>query len=158
LKRITITLKHSGVSGTAVLIEDKAPRTCAAIWQDLPIEGPVFHAKWANNELYTIAPPLTAEEPGRENPTVFPIPGDLIYWYIPTSDFVPPGSHDRHKELGSIDLALFYGRDNYLLGPAGHMPGNLWGMVEEGLPDLAAACLRLWREGFAHERMLLDRA
>jgi hypothetical protein len=157
MKRVTLTLKHSGVKGTAVLMEDKAPLTCAAVWEGLPIEGPVFHAKWANNELYTIVPPLTADEPGRENATVFPIPGDLLYFYIPKADFVPPGSNDRHKDLGSVDLALFYGRDNYLLSPAGHMPGNLWGTIEEGLPELAEACLRLWSEGFAHERMRFER-
>jgi hypothetical protein len=158
MRRVTISFKNSGVTGTAVLMEDKARRTCNAVWDALPLEGPVFHAKWANNELYTILPPFAVEEPGRENATVFPIPGDLLYWYIPSEDFVPPASNEHHKEVGSVDLALFYGRDNYLLGPAGHMPGNLWGTVEDGLSELAAECLRLWREGFSEERMIFDQA
>jgi hypothetical protein len=156
VRRIRVTLKASGVSGVAVLMDDRAPKTCDAVWSDLPIEGPVFHAKWANNEIYTIREPL-AVEPGRENPTMMPIPGDLCYFYITPGDFVPPASNARHRETGSIDLALFYGRENYLMGPMGPMPGNLFATLESGLPELAAACLRLWREGTVGEQLVLER-
>ena len=40
-------------------------------------------------------------------------------------------------ETGVIDLAIFYGRNNYLLAPDGHMPGNLFATFTEGLKELA---------------------
>lgn len=156
MRKIRVTLKPSGATGVAVLMEEPAKWTCDAVWNDLPIEGPVFHAKWANNEIYTIRQPLSVE-PGRENPTMTPIPGDLCYFYIPPGDFVPPASQPNHRETGSIDIALFYGRGNYLMGPMGPMPGNLFAALESGLPELAAECQRLWREGTVDARLLLER-
>ena len=61
------------------------------------------------------------------------------------------------RETGLIDLAIFYGRDNYLLGPDGHMPGNLFATITEGLTELAAACQDLWRNGAGDERMTFSR-
>jgi len=155
--KIRVSLKTSGVSGVAALNDDRAPRTCAAILEALPCEGPVFHAKWANNEIFTILAPF-ASDPGRENPTMMPIPGDLLYFYIPSGDFIPAAANPNHRETGSIDLALFYGRENYLMGPMGPMPGNLFASLESGLPELAAESARLWREGFADERLVFERA
>ncbi|NTV96840.1 MAG: DUF3830 family protein, partial [Thiobacillus sp.] len=44
------------------------------------------------------------------------------------------------------DLAVFYGRNNLLLGPAGFMPGNLFATITEGLEAYARACAELFRE------------
>lgn len=157
MEKIRVSLKSSGISGVAAFMDDRAPRTSASVLEALPCEGPVFHAKWANNEIFTILGPLETD-PGRENPTMMPIPGDLLYFYIPPGDFVPLDANPNHRQTGSIDLALFYGRENYLMGPMGPMPGNLFATLETGLPELAVECLRLWREGFANERLVFERA
>ena len=76
------------------------------------------------------------EEPGLENPTVTPIPGDVVYFSF------NGGMLDRRfKEEkgidslpGVIDLAIFYGRNNLLLnGDVGWVPGNVYATIVEGL-------------------------
>ena len=61
------------------------------------------------------------------------------------------------EETGVIDLAIFYGRNNYLHAPDGPMPGNLFATITEGLKEMAAACQDLWRNGAANERMTFRR-
>src|SRR5215468_7755981 len=75
-RRMEIFFRKRNVRAVATLLDDAAPRTCEALWESLPLEGDVFHAKWANCEVYTLVPPLKSE-PGRENQTVYPIPGDV---------------------------------------------------------------------------------
>jgi len=113
---LSITLAKRGVSCTAVLLDKDAPGTCAAVWQALPLQGPAQHAKYARNEVYAMVPRFTEIAVGQENPTVTPIPGDVVFF-----DF-PGGMLDRSfkedvgvAELpGVIDLAIFYGRNNLL--------------------------------------------
>lgn len=151
----------------ARLLDDEAPRTCAAIWGALPLSGDLFHAKYARNELYTFVAPFADAEPGLENPTVTPIPGDLCYFSFP-GGHLPAGTYgygaDEAGQGGHvIDLALFYGRNNLLLnGDVGWVPGTVWGAVEDGavedLASLAAAGNDVWRNGFAGERLTFRRA
>src|SRR5690606_39290821 len=66
--------------GTSVLLDDRAPVTCAAVWDALPLAGDVYHAKYARTEIYALFPPFADAEPPLETPTVTPIPGDLCYF------------------------------------------------------------------------------
>ncbi|MGH3970269.1 MAG: DUF3830 family protein, partial [Mycobacterium sp.] len=75
---LSITLTKREVSCRARLLDDEAPRTCAALWDALPVVGQAYHGKYARNEVYTLLPPLGA--PGRENCTVTPIPGDVCFF------------------------------------------------------------------------------
>lgn len=156
-KYMTIALEKRGVSCVAELLEKDAPRTCAAVWQALPQGGDAYHAKYARNEVYTMVPDFTAEEVGQENPTVTPIPGDVVFFSF------PGGMLDRRfKEEkgidrlpGVIDLAIFYGRNNLLLnGDVGWVPGNVYGTIVEGLDRMAEACNDVWRSGGAGERLV----
>ena len=152
-RRVEILFRKRNVRAIATLLDDVAPRTCAALWESLPLEGEVFHAKWANCEVYTLVPPLRSE-PGRENQTVYPIPGDVGYFYTPESEGGPP--HFREllsKHGGVVDLAIFYGRNNHLLGPAGYVPVNVFATITENLPGVAQACESVWREGGVDERL-----
>ena len=156
-RRIEISFKQHDARAVAELIDDAAPLTAEAFWNALPLSGAAFHAKWANNEVYILTPPFAEQDPGKENATVFPIPGDILYLPVPPGNKVPPDMQEQCRETGLIDLAIFYGRDNYLLGPDGHMPGNLFATVTEGLEELAAACQDLWRNGAGDERMTFSR-
>ena len=69
---MTITLDKHGVSCKARLLDDAAPRTCQALWDALPLSAPVFHGKYARNEIYTLLPAFTEHDPGKENTTVTP--------------------------------------------------------------------------------------
>ena len=160
---LEIVLPRRGVIATARLLDADAPRTSAAVWEALPQGGEVFHAKYARNELYTFVPPFAPAPIGLENPTVTPIPGDLVYFefgagMLPASTY---GYADDEAAAGAesvIDLAVFYGRNNLLLnGDVGWVPGNVFGTVTSGLDELAAAGNALWREGTIGEELVFRR-
>ncbi|MDT0301861.1 DUF3830 family protein [Streptomonospora wellingtoniae] len=157
---MTISLEKRGVSCVAELLEKDAPRTCDAVWEALPQGSDIYHAKYARNEVYAMVPRFAPEEPGQENPTVTPIPGDVVYFSF------PGGMLDRRfKEEkgidhlpGVIDLAIFYGRNNLLLnGDVGWVPGNVYASIVEGLGPMAEACHDVWRSGAIGERLTYRR-
>ena len=160
-RHITVALTQRDTFCTAVLLDDLAPRTCAAVWDALPQEGDASHATFARHEVYTLVPPFASEEPGAENPTITPIPGDLCYFTFPTASF--PLEYRRAQGLEDqgvvVDLALFYGRNNLLLNvDVGFVPGNVFASVIDGFDDMAAACRDIWRAGSVGERLRLTRA
>ncbi|MBL1068446.1 DUF3830 family protein [Streptomyces sp. 7-21] len=161
---ITVSLEKRGVSCTARLLDDRAPVTCEAIWNALPLGGDVYHAKYARNEIYTLVPPFAAAEPPLENPTITPIPGDLCYFtFTETQLSTASYGYERDaKHQGRptvVDLALFYERNNLLInGDAGWVPGIVWGAVTEGLDRMADACQDLWRAGALGETLSFRRA
>ena len=155
-RRIELSLKLKNVRAIADLLEGEAPRTCSAVWDALPIEGETYHAKWAGRELYTLVPPFPVG-PGEENATITPIPGDVLYFDVPPDTIDLPVALRRQHPKGIVDLAVFYGRNNLLLGPAGFMPGNLFATITEGLDSYARACNELFREGMINERFIIRR-
>lgn len=163
-KHLTITLIQRGVSCRAVLLEQAAPRTSAAVWDALPIEAPVFHGKYARNEIYTLVPAFAEVDPGKENTTITPIPGDLCWFTFSGDDLGNPAygyeQEGEHRVTESIvDLALFYGRNNLLInGDQGWVPGNVFGSVVEGLEEMAAACQDVWMGGARGETLRFERA
>ncbi|MEU0490840.1 DUF3830 family protein [Nocardiopsis sp. NPDC006139] len=157
---MSITLPLRGVSCVAELLEQDAPRTCEAVWESLPQGDAVQHAKYARNEVYTMVPRFAAAEPGLENPTVTPIPGDVVYFSFDGGMLDRAFKEDKgigHLP-GVIDLALFYGRNNLLLnGDVGWVPGNVFATVVENLPAMAKACDDVWRSGSVGERLVYER-
>src|SRR5690606_36941872 len=117
---ITITLQSRGVTARARLLEDAAPRTCAAVWDALPLSGQVFHGKYARNEIYTLLPAFAERDPGKENTTITPIPGDVCWFGFSGDELGNPAygyeTEEEHRAQTSIvDLAVFYGRNNLLI-------------------------------------------
>jgi hypothetical protein len=161
---ITLTLEKRGVSCVARLLDEEAPRTANAVWDALPLSSQVFHGKYARNEIYGLVPGFAEVEPGKENTTVTPIPGDLCYFAFDANDLATP-SHGYADDAGPgsldriIDLALFYGRNNLLLnGDQGWVPGNVFGAVVEGMDEMAAACQDLWMGGVTGETLTWARS
>lgn len=161
---ITISLDKRGVSCRAVLLDEQAPRTCEAVWRALPQGDQAYHAKYARNEVYTLVTPFADPEPGRENPTVTPIPGDVVYfafepWEIGNPAYGYDAESEAHSAAGATDLAIFYGRNNLLInGDAGWVPGNVFATIVEGLDDMAAAAQDLWLRGVEGETLSFRRA
>ncbi|MDY6810703.1 MAG: DUF3830 family protein [Actinomycetota bacterium] len=160
---ITVTLEQRGVTAVAKLLDDEAPRTAAAVWDALPLGDQVYHGKFARNEIYTLVPAFAAVEPGPENTTVTPIPGDLCYFTFdgvlenPAYGYEPGGAAGNHRLL--IDVAVFYGRNNLLVnGDVGWVPGNVFGTITEGLDAFAAACNDVWMGGARGETLSYRRA
>ncbi|WP_043686769.1 DUF3830 family protein [Streptomyces xylophagus] len=158
---IEVSLAKRNVHCRAKLLVDRAPLTCAAIWNALPLAGDVYHAKYARNEIYALFPPFAETEPLLENPTVTPIPGDLCYFAFAGTELGTKAyGYDREVGPGTtvVDLALFYERNNLLLnGDVGWVPGIVWGEVVEGLAEMAEACNDLWRSGAAGETLSFRR-
>ncbi|MFF6999336.1 DUF3830 family protein [Streptomyces sp. NPDC008313] len=158
---IEVSLVKRGVTCTAKLLDDKAPITCAAVWDALPLGGDVYHAKYARNEIYALFPPFAASEPPLENPTVTPIPGDLCYFSFAGTELATGAyGYDTEVRPGTtlVDLALFYERNNLLLnGDVGWVPGIVWGQVVDGLDTMAEACNDLWRAGALGETLRFRR-
>lgn len=160
---VEVELPKRGVTCVARLLDEQAPRTASAVWDALPLGGEIFHAKYARNELYTFVP-LVAEEPiGMENPTITPIPGDLVYFEF-SAGMLPAGPYGYAAHQGAagadavVDLAVFYGRNNLLVnGDVGFVPGNVFGTIIEGLEELAAAGQDVWRGGALGEELLFRR-
>jgi hypothetical protein len=160
---MTVTLAKRGVSCVAELLDKDAPRTCEAVWKALPQGDAVQHAKYARNEVYTMVPRFASVEPGQENPTVTPIPGDVVYfsfepWQLMTGSH-GYGEGDELEGLERIvDLALFYERNNLLLNPDyGFVPANVFATIVEGLDDIAAASQDMWKKGVVGERLTFSR-
>ncbi|MEU4683753.1 DUF3830 family protein [Streptomyces xinghaiensis] len=163
-RHIEVSLAKRGVTCTARLLDDRAPITCEAVWNALPLGGDVYHAKYARNEIYTLLPPFAPAEPPLENPTITPIPGDLCYFTF-TDTQLSTKSYGYEEDAGHrgrrqvIDLALFYERNNLLInGDAGWVPGIVWGAVVDGLDRMAEACQDLWRAGALGESLTFRRA
>lgn len=155
-RQIELLLVGKKVRAVATLLEEEAPRTCQAVWDALPLEGDTYHAKWAGRELYTLVRAL-GSRPGEENATITPIPGDVLYFDVPPDSIDLPVAMRRAHPEGLVDIAVFYGRNNLLLGPAGFMPGNLFATITEGLEAYAKACAELFREGVINERFVIRR-
>lgn len=161
---IEVAFPKRGVRCTARLLDDRAPRTCRAVWDALPLSGDVFHAKYARNEVYGLFPAFAPEEPGLENPTITPVPGDLVYfsfakWQLGTAShgYGEGAGHAGHDAV--VDLALFYERNNLLLNAdTGFVPGTVFGTVVDGLGAMAEACQDLWRAGALGESLSFRRA
>lgn len=161
-KLLRIGLERRGVSCVAELLEKEAPRTTAAIWAALadgPLAGPAQHAKYARNEVYTMVSRFAAI--GRENPTVTPIPGDVVLFDFGGGmlDSAFKADQGIDPDAGAIDLAIFYGRNNLLInGDVGWVPGNVYASIVEGLDGMAEACHDVWRSGSVGERLVYERA
>lgn len=161
---LTVRLDQRAVACRARLLEEEAPRTARAVWDALPLSSPVFHGKYARNEIYQLVPAFAATEPGPENTTVTPIPGDLCYFAFSAAQLATPshgyGRDEGPRELAQIiDLAVFYGRNNLLInGDQGWVPGNVFATIEEGLADFAAACADVWMGGARGETLTFERS
>ncbi|QNG18211.1 DUF3830 family protein [Rhodococcus triatomae] len=158
---IDITLTKRGVTCVAELLDDVAPKTCTAVWNALPQGVNAYHAKYARNEIYTLVDAFAEDEPPLENPTITPIPGDIMYFTFAPWQLSPKshGYGDAGDEaVGKIDLALFYERNNLLLNPDfGFVPGTVFASVVRGLDAMAAASRDMWMRGVEGEVLRYSR-
>jgi hypothetical protein len=162
-RHLEISLLRRDVHAVAELLETAAPKTCEAVWKALPLEGPAFHAKRAHNEVYTLVAPFAWPALPLENATIFPIPRDVVYFYFPpdrVSNYI--AGYDRYlsKELyestaerGIVDLALFYGRNNFLFNFLGPSPGSVFATIVDGFEEMARACQDVWYAGAKGETL-----
>jgi hypothetical protein len=156
---LDISLQKRGVTCVARMLDERAPRTCAAVWDALPLGADAYHAKYARNEIYTFVHTFAEVAPGRENTTITPIPGDVVYfpfekWEMANAAYGYSADSAQREAENIVDLALFYERNNLLLNPdVGWVPGNVFATIVKGLDEIAAAAQDLWRSGFEGETL-----
>ncbi len=118
----------------------------------------MWHAKYANNEVYTLTPPFE-QMPPMEWGCVYPAPGDLLYIPIPPGAFLPPGAPPMDTARGLVDYGYFYERGNTLnAGPAGPVPGTIFATARsvEEVEAFVPSCVDLWFRGAEGERMYVE--
>jgi hypothetical protein len=101
-KRIEVEV--AGVTVTAVLLEELAPRTTSALWSILPIENTLRHVRWGGNGTYILERRL-------RDPSLFPLENQVSF-YFPNTIALKP----EHGEL-----AFSYGQSQ-----ARSLGGNGW--------------------------------
>lgn len=129
-KRIKISFPDSGIEVIAILNEQAAPATCEQVWQSLekPLEGPFYHGHETGPEIFFMMP--AAPDLPYEASTVFPIPGDILFYHY-------AGQLPRGEKV--YDIGVYYGRGGKGLLAVGWTPGNLVATVGEDLPKLVQA-------------------
>jgi hypothetical protein len=116
----------------AKLLEEKAPKTCDAIWKELPFENEAHHAKIAGTEIYfMVVPKILVEE--MENPVkVHATPPGTVS-YFPPRPYVQIFLGDLLK-VWDIDV-------------------NAFAVITENLQGIKMAARRAWR--MPGERVIL---
>jgi len=131
MKRIAIEL--DGVRVTAILYDDRAPVTVGKLWERLPFEDRVTHAKWSGDMFHTNTElPIDVDASqfpfGMENPVGFQAPGDIVY-------------------LPAIrELAIAYGEARFAWVTGAMMVSGL-GRIEGNLTAFAEKADRLQWDG-----------
>jgi len=149
MTKLEIAIPEFGARALARLYDEFAPKTIAALRTCLPYTGPGIHAIRAGREVFTLIP-KPKSDPGAENQSVFPAPGDLYLFhqeegYRPMD--VPKRFRADQQSSEYWHIAIWYGRDSLPMSPTGLYPANHFGEVVEGLAVLADACERIRFEG-----------
>ncbi|WP_407270130.1 DUF3830 family protein [Radiobacillus sp. PE A8.2] len=112
------------------LLFDKAPKTCEGFWDAIkePIHTSGKHAMYTGREISVQIAPSDKEvsllhDPAKENLTCFPLPGDILFTFMPEFSF-------SGLPFPIYDVGLFYGRDARTFFPMGWLPGNLFAQVD----------------------------
>lgn len=155
---VELALVKRSVSVRLRLRWANAPENCAALIGLLPLRHQVWHAKYANNEIYLLCREPQPKPPP-ESLSLYPSRGDLMFLPLPEGIPLPkdlPGIGPGDRVL---DVAYFYEAGNSLLGgPHGPLPGTIVATVEslDDIERMAEACRDVWFNGAAGEEMSLS--
>lgn len=129
----------------AVLLADRAPKTCAAILAALPYEAEVLHARWAGREVFF--PLRLPPRPPMEHQANRVSAGDIIYareW------------EGLYEDTGFETMGLFYAAEIVRDWRGECRVNHVGRLVGDDLPALEEIGLRIWRTG--GERVRVTRA
>lgn len=130
----------AGVSARAVLLEAAAPRTCAAIWERLPIAVTAGHGAYSGTIVGVRLDPTVVV--GEENATTCVQTGDVMFTH-----YEPRTRHGYPAGLSEI----YWAYDRYARP---HVPGqwvpavaNVFARIAGEPTDFYAVCRRILQEG-----------
>jgi hypothetical protein len=138
-RQIRFTFFGDEVSVIADLCEEDAPKTCAAVWNALPVAGMSHHAVYSGSEGVLILPQCLIVEP--ENATFDVRKGDVGFtWFAAGSSF---GVTESFAEI-----CWFYDDDACPSMPEGPVPVSLFAKIRNTDAEaFYAVCRRMRREG-----------
>lgn len=154
---VRLGLRQRNISIKLRLRWDKSPWTCERVVERLPIEEQVWHAKFANNEVYTLMP-ARDKNFQTEWSCLYPAPGDLMYFPISSGFTHPPGTARLDTSQDHFEIAYFYERGSNLYGPTGPSFGNIFATAVDvsSLDDISKACSDVWFSGATSEKLYLE--
>jgi len=100
-RQMRLTYVASGESILAEMLDDEAPNVCEHVWGRLPIETKVIHGMYSGLEVFAMVD--NPEPVPSENMVQLPLPGELLYFYDPST-----GAVGAKKPVAEI--VLVYGR------------------------------------------------
>jgi Protein of unknown function (DUF3830) len=117
-------LGPTSVVVTAELLDEEAPIACENLWEAIaePLRAKLHHGRHCAAELWCYLPQPKEMIP-YENSTVFPGPGDVLYYYF----IQPPTRQGRWV----CDLGIFYSHGQSR-GAPGWLPGNVVARLRGG--------------------------
>jgi hypothetical protein len=134
MQRINIEFEKGGVF-TAQLLEEEAPKTCAAILKHLPFTYRFHHSIVSGQAIVTLPPDLTVEE---ENQRTVGVPaGSLCFLVqdpprnVPDEIYISYGPYFVSR-CSTIDF---------------QQPVNVFGLIESGQDELIKIGKRILMEG-----------
>jgi Protein of unknown function (DUF3830) len=109
-KTIVMEILPSGARAEAELEIDLAPKSCALVWERLPVEANLVHGRYSGPELF-IEP---GDWPGAppENQMHFPLPGDVGYFHVPAGRYAA-------SPAGECEIVFVYDYGAEFRGPEG---------------------------------------
>jgi len=145
-RRIELEIVEARTMAIAQLLEDKAPRTCEAMWEALedPIESRALHAIWLGRTIEVGVPEgnrvFDPDDIPLENGTVYPLPGDLLWKHFSPNAI-------RGLESPLWDIMIVYGPEAIMRTPAGAAPCSVWARITDNLESFCEECAKMWFGG-----------
>jgi len=139
-RSIVLSIPEQNVSVVADLLDDAAPKTCALVWDALPVAGTLIHGMYSGPELFIVLPGFPPVE--AENQVQRALPGDVGYWHLQA------GLHAAAPNEVA-ELVFVYDRGVSIKGTDGSDSWvNLFARIRTAeADDFFAVCKRRRREG-----------
>ena len=123
-RTIILRFVEPDVSAVADLQEDRAPETCAMIWEHLPLEGKSVHGMYSGPELFIRTDHLPRVP--EENQIHRAMPGDVGFWY-------QEGGRYHSGPTSMSEVVFIYHRGAAIMGAGGQPTWvNLFARIREG--------------------------
>ena len=106
IEHIRVGMRRNGASVKLKLRWDNSPKTCELVSAALPLEEDMWHAKYANHEIYVLLPVVEVfgEDPPGEWQCMYPAPGDLMYLFHPPG-LLPKDIYSPDNPRRIVDVA-----------------------------------------------------
>jgi hypothetical protein len=135
---IEFVAEDEGIVARAELWEERAPRTCEAVWDLLPVTAWFHHAIYSGSEVAMVLPNYTPV--AEENATWVVETGEIGFTSLLAKDFFEVDSDFS-------EIAFFYGRGARPSMMEGPVRLNIFARFVSGEAELYALCHRMRKEG-----------